>query len=143
MNNNFSIVSLCLLVWLFPSLTLAQPGKVLKELATFRQRQTVSPIHGKLTYVGPGQYMTPYLKEIVTRQAAQTPLLTTEIQRVALSDGRKISDKRHSIVPSAVTILGSPAIVRPEDRNISALRKQAQEQSSAQYLSPLVKRTLA
>ncbi len=58
-------------------------------------------------------------------------------ERVALSDGKTPSLKRHSIAPSAVTILGSPAIVRIGDKNISDMRRRAMEQTTSEYLAPL------
>lgn len=112
-------------------------GKILQELTLLKKRTSVSTPQGNLSYARsvatPNARMSSILMQTVASRVAP---LATEIERVALSDGRTPTDKRHSIVPSAVTILGSPAMVRPGDRNISALRQQAQEQSSAEYLAP-------
>ena len=70
-------------------------------------------------------------------KAVHIPPAEDIAERVALSDGRTPSTKRHSIVPSAVTILGSPAIVRAGDKSISYLRQRAREESTTEYLSPM------
>ena len=60
-----------------------------------------------------------------------------EDKGVSISDGRGKETGRHSIVPSAVTVLGSPAIARGEERTIMRLRQQAQVASTTEYIPPL------
>ncbi len=60
-----------------------------------------------------------------------------EDKGVAISNGRGKETGRHSIVPSAVTVLGSSAIVRGEERSIMRLREQAQVASTAEYIPPI------
>ncbi len=55
---------------------------------------------------------------------------------VSISDGKGKETGKHSIVPSAMTVLGSPAIMRSEERSIMYLRQQAQIASMAEYIPP-------
>ncbi len=63
------------------------------------------------------------------------PVLTDK--PVALADAQGNQKAQHSIMPSAVTVLGSPAIKRAEERTITFLRRQAQETTVAEYIPPM------
>lgn len=55
---------------------------------------------------------------------------------VSLTDGKTKPTGQHSIAPSAVTVLGSSAIRRAEDRAIDFLRRREMAGNNQEYLSP-------
>ena len=126
-----------LLAGAFPMWCCAQPGKILQELTALHKAQYPVRTAHRNNLIYKGTTSAAHLNNKSTMSSSNLAALTTEIERVSLSNGRTYSDKRHSIVPSAVTILGSPAVVLPEERNISTLRQRAQELSTTQYLSPI------
>lgn len=77
----------------------------------------------------------PAAASTVATAAPTIPVL--EDEGVSIADGKGKETGKHSIVPSAMTVLGSPAIVRSEERSIMYLRQQAQIASTAEYIPPL------
>ncbi len=77
----------------------------------------------------------PAVASTVVTAAHTIPVL--EDEGVSIADGKGKETGKHSIVPSAMTVLGSPAIVRSEERSIMYLRQQAQIASTAEYIPPL------
>ncbi|MBP5403502.1 MAG: hypothetical protein J6Y17_00240 [Elusimicrobiaceae bacterium] len=69
------------------------------------------------------------------KSPSSIPVLTDK--PVALADAQGHQKAQHSIMPSAVTVLGSPAIKLAEERAITFLRRQAQETTVAEYIPPL------
>ena len=77
---------------------------------------------------------------VVKASAAVIKPPVLENEGVAISDGKGKETGRHSIVPSAATVLGSAAINSAQERTITYLREQAQRATTAEYISPLERR---
>lgn len=129
----------------------AEGGKLIRPAAKAVAGSPVTPSLQrkllKLTYIPP---QTPEAAKsfiqkpqwsvqnsVQPHQTASSDLPILEDKGVSISDGKGKETGRHSIVPSAVTVLGSPAIARGEERTIMKLRKQAQVASAAEYISPM------
>ena len=119
----------------------AQKGTFVKQVAKAATGKPLSvPLERKLTGL---QYVPPKAGAPSSVRGMRAPFLPQARvhsnlllgdKAVSLSDGRGTESGKHSIVPSAVTVLGSPAIARSEERTIMALRQQAQVSSTAEYI---------
>ncbi len=138
---------------LLPTSAFAQKdvSKALANLAKAASPQGAKVVIGPGIGLGstPFNFLSPHLqraafntspenwKYVPTPASIQPPTTADIAERVVLSDGKTPSTKRHSIVPSAVTILGSPAIVRAGDKKVSDLRQRATAATTSEYLSPM------
>lgn len=118
----------------------AEGGKLIRPIA---QAVTAKPLalpSAGLRYAPLRAPTTPVLQNVSALQNArlrvQMNLAGLGDKGVSLSDGKTVRGQ-HSIVPSAVTVLGSPAIERAQERSIMQLRQQAQVASTAEYVPPL------
>ncbi len=85
-------------------------------------------------------YVPPRTALEARRQASHYTLEDEVVElpngAVALSNGKDTQKGKHSLVPSAVTILGSDAFITPQNRQISQLRQQARAETVREYLTP-------
>lgn len=88
-------------------------------------------VHRRL-YLG-----SPLQTDISAQNSRPTKIPILPDAAVSLTDAKGHSKAQHSIMPSAVTILGSPAIERAQERTIMYLRQQAQETTTTEYISPI------
>lgn len=141
-NNN--IACLLLVFCAFP--IYAEGGKLIQPMAKAITGSTVSPQLQrqvlKLTYVPQTSAVTKSFIQksqwnFQPHQTSSSVLPILEDKGVSIADGKGKETGRHSIVPSAVTVLGSSAIARGEERTIMKLRQQAQVASTAEYIPPM------
>lgn len=88
--------------------------------------------------------VTPALQPYLAPQEPFEPLTYTPPhidisalpEAVSLSDGKGKTRGKHSIVPSASTILGSDAFKTAQSKQIDLLRQQAEAAMNTEYLTP-------
>ena len=105
-----------------------------------------APVERKITIVSYTPYTenSPYvvmqsrwkLQGDALQAASSSSIPPLADKAVALADAQGNQKAQHSIMPSAVTVLGSPAIERAQDRSIAYLRQQARQINVAEYVSP-------
>ena len=136
----------------FPSMA----GKVgpLKQVAKAANTTVLSPALERKVLAAkyaPNAYIPPYLiinspmaqekvlrkQGIIPASPAAEKIPTLGDKPVSLTDAKGNQKGQHSIMPSAVTVLGSPAIVRAEERSIMYLRDRARTMSAAEYIPPM------
>ena len=117
----------------------AQPYKLLGrglkldvKLQTSLERNVLSEVKAARPPLAPTSQITSAMLENTT---LIPPTKLTD-QAVSLTDAKGNQKGQHSIMPSAVTVLGSPAIVRAEERSIAYLRDRARTMSTAEYIPP-------
>lgn len=117
----------------------AQPykflGRGLKldvKLQTSLERNVLSGVKD----VRPPLAPTPQITSAVLENTTLIPPTKLTDKAVSLTDAKGNQKGQHSIMPSAATVLGSPAIVRAEERSIAYLRDRARTMSTAEYIPP-------
>ncbi len=138
-------------VFAVPSVLQAQPYKLLNRARKFDLKLQVpletldrkimsascvpnAPLPPYLIVNSPMPPSHPKKQEIVLPSVSTIP--TLQDKPVSLTDAKGNQKGQHSIMPSAVTVLGSPAIVRAEERSIMYLRDRARTMSAAEYIAP-------
>ena len=97
-------------------------------------RITYAPHVSPPNFMIQNPHMNFQLPPVSAPQQVAIPVLKDK--GISISDGKGKETGRHSIVPSAVTVLGSPAIARAEERTIMYLRQQVRVASTAEYIPP-------
>lgn len=140
---------LCMLMGL-PVLGIANPIKpALKQILRRQDLSNLSlALDRKVFSYVPNAPIPPYMavkswgispEGVQQPQTSSLPAASLPVLKdkpVSLTDAQGNQKGQHSIMPSAVTVLGSPAIVRAEERSIMRLRRRAQEMNTAEYLPP-------
>ncbi len=121
----------------------AQKKELAKYLSRAHQqmwiRQPKSPVDfSQLRYVGPTVSIHTSQSALLPQSAERNAALSTLVPdgAVSLSDGKGSTTGTHSIVPSALTVLGSDAFKSRQDRNMLKLRQESTAERVREYLTP-------
>ena len=109
-------------------------AQIERQIKNFYYREDFSYLNRRTdaNKYSPATTPVPARKKIFT----SIPQAILTEKAVVIADGKGTKKEQHSIVPSALTVLGSPAIKSAQERSIAYLRKQARMKDMSEYLPP-------